>query len=104
MRTAEEFFCICARALDYCPPVDVTFGDFLRAVITAHWDHDEADDEGIRDTWMQAFRLRGIQATGARFFSESALRWPTGAELQLPAVEGLDFGDPSAFTNDQGRP
>ena len=31
-RTAEQFFVICARALDYCPPVDITFGDFLRAV------------------------------------------------------------------------
>jgi uncharacterized protein YukJ len=100
-RTADEFFALIARALDYCPPVDITFGDFLRAVITAHWDHDEADAEGIRNAWMQAFRLRGIQATGARFFSESALRWPTGADLDLPQVPGLEFGDPSALTNQQ---
>ena len=33
-RTAEQFFVICARALDYCPPVDITFGDFLRAILT----------------------------------------------------------------------
>ena len=32
--TAKFFFRLCARALDYCPPVDVTFGDFLRALIT----------------------------------------------------------------------
>ncbi len=25
----------CIRALDYCPPVDITFGDYLRAIITA---------------------------------------------------------------------
>ena len=29
--TAVLFFQLCARALDYCPPVDLTFGDFLRA-------------------------------------------------------------------------
>jgi hypothetical protein len=88
--TADQFFKICVRALDYCPPVDIRFGDFLRAVITAHWDHDEADVDGIRDTWMQAFRLRGIQAEGARFFSENALRWPTGRDLGLPPIEGLE--------------
>ena len=37
-RTAEEFFSICARAIDYCPPVDIEFGDFLRAIVTAHAD------------------------------------------------------------------
>ena len=101
MRTAEEFFCICVRALDYCPPVDITFGDFLRAVVTAHWDHDEADVQGVRYTFMQAFRLRGIQPEGARFFSEDALRWPTGKELDLPPVHGLEFGDPNALTDAQ---
>jgi hypothetical protein len=33
--TAEDFFQVCARAIDYCPPVDITFGDYLRAVMTA---------------------------------------------------------------------
>src|SRR5450631_4030130 len=61
-RTAEQFFVVCARALDYCPPVDVTFGDFLRAVLTADLDlHPEAPD-GVRDAFMEAFRLRGIVA------------------------------------------
>ncbi len=32
------FFTVCVRALDYCPPVDITFGDFLRAVVTADFD------------------------------------------------------------------
>lgn len=31
-------FNIWARVLDYCSPVDLTFGDFLRAIITAHPD------------------------------------------------------------------
>ena len=37
-RTAEGFLNICIRALDYCPPVDIRFGDFLRAMITADFD------------------------------------------------------------------
>ena len=58
--TAEEFFTICARALDYCPPVDIVFGDFLRALLTAHTDLHPADPDGVRNAFMQAFRLRGI--------------------------------------------
>ena len=36
--TAKSILRICVRALDYCPPIDVNFGDFLRAVITADMD------------------------------------------------------------------
>src|SRR5208282_933202 len=36
-RTARQFLAMCIRALDYCPPVDVTFGDYLRAMITSDY-------------------------------------------------------------------
>jgi hypothetical protein len=74
--TAEYFFRTCVRALDYLPPVDVTFGDFLRAVMTAESDYDPEDPEGIRSAWMQAFRHRGILPDDALSFSEAALCWP----------------------------
>src|SRR5262249_52308599 len=35
---ANEVLSVCIRALDYMPPVDITFGDFLRALITADYD------------------------------------------------------------------
>jgi hypothetical protein len=97
-RTAEKFFVICARALDYCPPVDITFGDFLRAVVTADLDLHPADPDGVRDALMQAFRLRGIVAEGARSFSEESLCWPQVAPGKLPRVAGLLFGDPNGLT------
>lgn len=97
-RTAEQFFVSCVRALDYCPPVDVTFGDFLRAVLTSEMDYDLSDSEGIRDAWMQAFRLRGILPTGADFFSEDALCWPSGESLGLPTSARLSFGSPSGLS------
>lgn len=91
-RTAAQFFRTCARALDYLPPVDVTFGDFLRAVMTSETDYDAADREGVREAWMQAFRRRGILPDDAPFFSEQALCWP----IQPPGifVKGLPFGGP----------
>ena len=99
-RTAGEFFCICARALDYCPPVDITFGDFLRSLITAHVDFDPSDPDGVRDALMQGFRLRGIWAETAEFFSEDSLCWPKIPHGRL-TVPGLVFGDPNGLTRDE---
>jgi hypothetical protein len=98
-RTAELFFNICVRALDYCPPVDITFGDFLRAVITSDTDLHPMDEAGLRDAFMQAFRVRGIVPDGASFYSDTAIAWPAAQELA--AVRGLDFGDPNGLTRSQ---
>jgi hypothetical protein len=100
-RTAELFFTMCVRALDYCPPVDLTFGDFLRAVITANFDLHPADEIGVRDAFMQAFRLRGIVPESASFFSEGAIAWPRAGRLRLDPVPGLEFGDPNGLTRAQ---
>ena len=99
-RTAEQFFVICARALDYCPPVDITFGDFLRAVLTADLDFHPDDPDGVRDAFMQAFRLRGIVADEVAAFSEDSLFWPK-VKLGKLEVEGLVFGDPNGLTADE---
>lgn len=74
--TAAEFFQLCARAIDYCPPVDITFGDFLRALITVNLDLKAEDGRAVRDALMQAFRARGIYPETASFFTEDALCWP----------------------------
>ena len=100
-RIAELFFGVCARALDYCPPVDITFGDFLRALITADKDLYPSDTYGVRDALMQAFRLRGIVPDDAQYFSEDALCWPEVRDRGLPAVAGLTFGDPNGLTDEE---
>jgi hypothetical protein len=98
-RTAEQFFTLCVRALDYCPPVDITFGDFLRAVITSHFDLHPTDKSGLRDAFMQAFRVRGIIPDGASFFSDTAIAWPMAQHL--PPIPNLEFGDPNGLTRDE---
>jgi len=99
-KSADMFFQICARALDYCPPVDITFGDFLRAVITADADLYPVDAHNVREAIMQAFRRRGIVPEGAAYFSEESLRWPDRSD-ELPPVAGLVFGDPNGLTRDE---
>jgi hypothetical protein len=96
--TAILFFQLCARAIDYCPPIDLTFGDFLRALITVSKDLDPVDKYAVRDALMEAFRLRGIYSETASFYSEDALCWP---ECDLPPIPDLLFGSPNGLTTKQ---
>lgn len=103
IRTAAQFFATCVRSLDYLPPVDVTFGDFLRAVITSERDFDSCDKEGIRNAWMQSFRRRAILPEDAPFFSEEALCWPALPHGEIE-VKDLPFGTPLGLTyEERGR-
>ena len=99
---AKLFFRLCIRALNYSAPVDITFGSYLRAMVTADFDLHPEDEIGIREAIMQSFRLRGITPEGAGFFSDSSIRWPRAPET-LPRVVGLDFGDPNGLTNAQKK-
>jgi len=77
---AQQILDMCIRALDYCPPVDLTFGDYLRAVITADFEFDPTDSEHRRAAIIDAFRRHGIVPEDVRAFSEEGLLWkPTRA-------------------------
>jgi hypothetical protein len=85
-KTAGHILNMCIRALDYCPPVDITFGEYLRAVVTADADLVPDDDLGYRVAMIEAFRRRGIYPRDVRTLSADSLRW------QEPTLEldGLD--------------
>jgi hypothetical protein len=94
VKTAQHFLNICIRALDYCPPVDIRFGDFIRAVITADRDLVPEDEHGYRNALIEAFKSRGIFPENASSGSEDAVRWAPPAVFQqkvLPRCEGLTF-------------
>jgi hypothetical protein len=74
-KTAEHLLTICIRALDYCPPVDITFGEYLRALITADTDVVGDDQRGYRVALLEAFAARGIYPRGIRSLSVDSLRW-----------------------------
>ncbi|MFN0104364.1 MAG: S8 family serine peptidase [Bryobacteraceae bacterium] len=73
--TASRVLTTCIRALDYCPPVDLTFGDYLRALITADMDLEPEDTLNYRTAFISGFRARGIFPSGVRNLSEENLRW-----------------------------
>lgn len=86
-KTAAHFETLCIRALDYCPPVDITFGDYLRALITADRDLVSDDALGYRAALIDAFRSRGIRPQGVASYSEEALVWfPPDAPASLSGL------------------
>jgi hypothetical protein len=74
-KAAGQVLNMCVRALDYCPPVDLTFGEYLRALITADLDLVPDDELGYRVAFIEAFRRRGIYPRNVRTLSEDSLRW-----------------------------
>lgn len=86
-KTAAHVLRICIRALDYCPPVDITFGEYLRALITADRDLVPDDKLSYRAAFIQAFRRRGIYPQYVRTLSAESLCWDRPEiELDLNAV------------------
>ena len=74
-KSAKHVLNMCIRALDYCPPVDITFGEYLRAIITADFDLVREDQMNYRLAFIDAFRKRGIYPTGVKTLSEESLRY-----------------------------
>jgi hypothetical protein len=72
---ASKLMLICIRALDYCPPVDLTFGDYLRALVTADVEHNPEDEDGLRYSLLESFRSWGIVPTDINTYSVESLMW-----------------------------
>ena len=79
-RAAGHVLRMVIRALDYCPPVDITFGEYLRALITADRDMVPNDDLHYRVAFVSSFRARGIRPDGVRHVSADALLWDEPSE------------------------
>jgi len=75
-KAAGHILHMCIRALDYCPPVDITFGDFLRAIVTADMDLVDDDKHDYRLAFIDAFRRRGIYPEGITTMGIDSLRFP----------------------------
>ena len=84
-RLAQSVLTMCIRAFDYLPPVDVTFGDYLRALVTADYELQPGDETGLRSATIEAFRDRGIYPEKVASLAEESLIWP-GAPKDIPVL------------------
>lgn len=74
-RAAEHVLRMCVRALDYVPPVDLRFGEYLRAIITADTDLVPDDTLRYRVAVCEAFRKWGIRVPGCISMAPDSLLW-----------------------------
>jgi hypothetical protein len=88
-RTADRLLQNSIRALDYCPPVDITFGDYLRALVTADLDFGSDESMFCSVALVESFRRRGIYPREVRTLSIDALLWPV--------PDGMEAFDVSRF-------
>jgi len=72
-KTAGHVLNMCVRSLDYCPPMDINFGDYLRALITSDFDLVDDDDWDYRIGMIEAFQKRGIYPDGVNNMSAESL-------------------------------
>ncbi|MFP3681204.1 hypothetical protein SB725_29360 [Pseudomonas sp. SIMBA_041] len=79
IKSADHVLRMCIRALDYLPPVDVRFGEFLRAIITADTDLIPDDPMQYRLAMIQAFRRRGILPANCLSLAPDSLLWEAAA-------------------------
>jgi hypothetical protein len=112
-RAADRALQVCIRAIDYCPPVGITFGAYLRAIVTADYDINPIDRQNWRLAFIESFREWGIAPRGTRSMAEDSLLWPTEQgvvqaqvkrELDQSTVEPTRMSSPpTAFGKDIGE-
>jgi subtilisin family serine protease/quinol monooxygenase YgiN len=96
-KTASQVLNICVRALDYVPPIDITFGEYLRAIVTADRDMVPDDHLHYRVIFSESFHAWGIYPVDVRTVSPESLCWDPPepgspcAQFLLPSSLRMDL-------------
>ncbi|MCP4410940.1 MAG: S8 family serine peptidase [Gammaproteobacteria bacterium] len=90
-KAASHMLRMAIRALDYSPPVGITFGEYLRAVVTSDLDLYPDDDYGYRSALVMAFRRRGIHPEDVSSVTADSLKWdkPEIGEALASKIAGI---------------
>lgn len=92
-KSARHVLRMCIRAMDYVPPVDVDFGNYLRAIITADHDLYPEDDKDYRLAVIEAFSAWGIYPKGMPVITERALLWDSFRDAAANAQDSNLFDE-----------
>jgi hypothetical protein len=98
-KSAQHLLRMSIRAIDYCPPVDITLEDYLRAIVTADFDISPEDAWGYRDALVHGFEKFGIVPREAASMAPLDLRLPP-AGLEILFDNRLLLGLPPTATRD----
>jgi hypothetical protein len=110
-RCAQQVLQMCIRAIDYCPPVGISFGDYLRAIVTADYDINHDDPDNYRLAFVENFRRWGISPRKMLSMSVESLLWPSGVDALQDTMAVVDpvaiqtlFANSSTTTADSETP
>lgn len=104
-KVGEQVLRMCVRALDYVPPVDLRFGEYLRAIITADTDLIADDPRKYRIAFIESFKRWGIGVPGCLSMAPDSLLWEAPRLEDFPLIvkratqEGLPLDDPANALN-----
>lgn len=104
-KAARHVLRMCIRAIDYCPPVDITFGEYLRALITADVEAVADDRLGYRIAFLEAFRRLQLLPRSLRTVSVETLQWNRWSrpspDWLAPVVRDLDIDVTAHLTREE---
>jgi hypothetical protein len=88
LKIADRFLGMVVRAFDYMPVVDPTFGDVLRAIVTADRVLHPDDGMQMRAILVESLRRRGIYPSKVGSLTDEGLSWPGPSNPGLSLVRG----------------
>ncbi|MCP4151077.1 MAG: hypothetical protein GY757_25255 [bacterium] len=90
---ANHLLNICIRALDYCPVVDITFGDFLSALLTADYELVPDDNKyKYREILIKQFKVWNIEpAAESHHLAKAKGAHEPGTWQKPPGMHKLNY-------------
>jgi hypothetical protein len=85
-KSADHVLRMCVRGLDYIPVTGVSFGEYLRAIITADADLVPEDPRCYRVIMADAFRRRGIYQPSWLSMAPDSLYWESPQTALDPKI------------------
>lgn len=83
-KSAEHLLRMCIRAIDYCPPLEMEFADFLDAIYVADEQIAPDDEHQYRPALLRAFKRFGVVRPEQEIVSVERL-------VQKPVYERFNF-------------
>jgi hypothetical protein len=101
VETADHLLTIVIRALDYCPPTDLLFGDFLSAMVTADYEIYPDDSRyGYRKALRDSFSAFGFKP-GSETTGRTAEPGLWGGPRDLPLIYSRTHHESMQYDRDE---
>jgi hypothetical protein len=99
---ADHLLTACIRAIDYCPPTDIEFGDFASALLTVDSELNPNDAKyELRDSLLSAFAAYGITPTSRGGRGRQRGSWDPPPPEEPDFVYDRTHFDPMKFDADE---